>query len=282
LCFPPGLLDCLGSGCQACSKMEDKSATVQLPAWAPQHEQQMWGNRTPPILMTPGCVALPRSSPASGELLSTGVATPSAESPLRSLPRFSQPQFDGQQPKLLLSTEEPLEEDQGPHTRKFNYSPGQLLQQTARLRPGGAVGSSRSEATTTVTSPASSEEIECCPQESKVTQQPPSMAVTVLAEAASLAAGHLQQAASTVAAEHLLGSPLMPTVGSSGHFAGACNPCAFAFKGCHSGIQCQFCHLCMRGEKKRRKKASKMIRQVCWTADGWPSPNKGWDSSTNS
>eukprot|EP00419_Tripos_fusus_P065571 CAMPEP_0172931028 /NCGR_PEP_ID=MMETSP1075-20121228/219288_1 /TAXON_ID=2916 /ORGANISM="Ceratium fusus, Strain PA161109" /LENGTH=346 /DNA_ID=CAMNT_0013792341 /DNA_START=59 /DNA_END=1098 /DNA_ORIENTATION=+ len=346
--------------------MEDKSTMVQLPAWTPQQEQHIWGNRTLPLLLTPGCVALPTSSHANGELLSTGVVTPSAESLLRSPPRFSQPQFDGQQPELVLSREEPLEEDQGPqHTRKFSYNPGQVLQQTVRLCSGGAVDSSRSEATTKVTSPASPEEIECCPPESKVLQQQPSMVATVLAEAASLAVGHLQRAASTVATEHLLGSPLMPTVGSSGHFAGACNPlrfcvqglpqwhpmpvlplvhargeeeakkgvkddsssmldsrrvavghlqraastvatehllgsplmptvgssghfagtcspCVFAFKGCHSGIQCQFCHLCMRGEKKRRKRASKMLRRVGWTPEGWPSLNTGWDSSTNS
>jgi len=260
--------------------MEDQSAAVQLPAWAPQHEQHIWGARTPPLLLTPGCVALPTSSRASGELLSTSVATPSAESPLRSLPRFSQPQFDAQQTELLLSTEE----DQGSqHARKFSYSPGQVLQQTARLRPGGAIGSSRSEAASTSTgaSPASSESIEIHTPESKVPQVPPSVAVTVLAEAASLAVGHLQRAASTVAAEHLLGSPLMPTVGSSGHFSGTCNPCAFAFKGCHSGVQCQFCHLCMRGEKKRRKKASKMVRRVGWTPDGWPSLDTGWNSEAN-
>lgn len=227
----------------------------------------MWGTRTPPLLLSPGCVALPTSSRASGALLSTSVAAPSPESLLRSMPRFSQPQFDGQQSELLLSTEE----DQGPqHARKFSYSPGQVLQQTARLRPGGAIGSSL-EAAATASSPSSSEAMELTP-DAKV---PPSMAVTVLAEAASLAVGHLQRAASTVAAEHLLGSPLMPTVGSSGHFAGTCNPCAFAFKGCHSGIQCQFCHLCMRGEKKRRKKASKMVRRVGWTPDGWPSLDTG-------
>jgi len=52
-----------------------------------------------------------------------------------------------------------------------------------------------------------------------------------------------------------LGSPDMPTVGSAGHPWSACNPCAFVFvKGCETGVNCPFCHLCQRGERKRRQK----------------------------
>ncbi|OLP82755.1 Ribosomal RNA large subunit methyltransferase J [Symbiodinium microadriaticum] len=47
----------------------------------------------------------------------------------------------------------------------------------------------------------------------------------------------------------------LPSVGSAGHAEGACRPCAFVFKkGCDSGSQCTFCHLCPPGEKKRRMK----------------------------
>lgn len=47
----------------------------------------------------------------------------------------------------------------------------------------------------------------------------------------------------------------MPSVGSVGHAEGTCRPCAFVFKkGCDSGSQCTFCHLCPPGEKKRRMK----------------------------
>jgi len=52
-----------------------------------------------------------------------------------------------------------------------------------------------------------------------------------------------------------LGTPMLPTVGSVGHRSGGCKPCAFAHtKGCKNGVNCQFCHLCERGEKKRRQK----------------------------
>ncbi|CAE7773707.1 rlmJ [Symbiodinium sp. CCMP2456] len=47
----------------------------------------------------------------------------------------------------------------------------------------------------------------------------------------------------------------LPSVGSVGHAEGTCRPCAFVFKkGCDSGSQCTFCHLCPPGEKKRRMK----------------------------
>lgn len=55
-----------------------------------------------------------------------------------------------------------------------------------------------------------------------------------------------------------LGSALLPSVGSLGHNAGMCKPCAFLYnKGCASGVDCQFCHLCGPGEKKRRAKERK-------------------------
>lgn len=51
------------------------------------------------------------------------------------------------------------------------------------------------------------------------------------------------------------GSPMLPTLGSAGHRIGNCKPCAFYHtKGCGNGTQCQFCHLCPAGEKKRRQK----------------------------
>lgn len=57
----------------------------------------------------------------------------------------------------------------------------------------------------------------------------------------------------------------LPSVGSAGHHARLCRPCAFsATKGCTSGEACKFCHLCEPGEKKRRKKeraAQKALRK---------------------
>jgi len=55
----------------------------------------------------------------------------------------------------------------------------------------------------------------------------------------------------------------LPTVGSAGHFAGTCKPCAFFHtKGCRQGTDCEFCHLCEAGERKRRRKEKvAVIRQ---------------------
>lgn len=58
-----------------------------------------------------------------------------------------------------------------------------------------------------------------------------------------------------------VGSPGMPTLGSVGHWFGNCKPCAFAFKGCQNGVACQFCHLCLPGEKQRRRKLSKLANK---------------------
>jgi len=52
-------------------------------------------------------------------------------------------------------------------------------------------------------------------------------------------------------------SPPLPnmSVGSIGHDLKQCRPCAFFHtKGCASGKDCQFCHLCEPGEKTRRQK----------------------------
>merc|ERR1711877_14792 len=54
------------------------------------------------------------------------------------------------------------------------------------------------------------------------------------------------------------GSTGLPTVGSAGHLLGTCKPCAFLHtKGCSKGPECEFCHLCDSGERKRRQKEKK-------------------------
>lgn len=58
-----------------------------------------------------------------------------------------------------------------------------------------------------------------------------------------------------------IGSPDCPTLGSRGHTMRMCKPCAFVLKGCQSGQDCKFCHLCEVGEKKRRKKEKVAIRR---------------------
>lgn len=54
-----------------------------------------------------------------------------------------------------------------------------------------------------------------------------------------------------------LGDGELPSVGSAGHAAGDCRPCAFFHHvqtGCSNGANCTFCHLCDAGEKKRRRR----------------------------
>lgn len=47
----------------------------------------------------------------------------------------------------------------------------------------------------------------------------------------------------------------LPSLGSAQHKSGDCKPCAFLHsKGCTSGLNCEFCHMCEPGEKKRRQK----------------------------
>jgi len=55
-----------------------------------------------------------------------------------------------------------------------------------------------------------------------------------------------------------IGLQEFPTVGSAGHYNGTCKPCAFLYtRGCESGPQCAFCHLCPPDEKRRRQKDKK-------------------------
>merc|ERR1712232_1070205 len=65
-----------------------------------------------------------------------------------------------------------------------------------------------------------------------------------------------------------LGSAAVPTIGSIGHFAGNCKPCAFFYKQvCGNGVQCSFCHLCLPGEKKRRAKEKKAMMKMKHTLE---------------
>lgn len=52
-----------------------------------------------------------------------------------------------------------------------------------------------------------------------------------------------------------LGSPELPSLGSSLHRWGVCKPCAFVHQeGCRNGMSCNFCHLCDPGVRKKQKK----------------------------
>jgi len=64
--------------------------------------------------------------------------------------------------------------------------------------------------------------------------------------------------------QNKLGSIEVPSRGSALHPWGACKPCAFVFQdGCANGVECEFCHLCEPGERKRRKKERRKM------AAGW-------------
>jgi len=47
----------------------------------------------------------------------------------------------------------------------------------------------------------------------------------------------------------------LPSLGSTGHSKSTCKPCGFFHKaGCAAGAECNYCHLCDSGEKKRRQR----------------------------
>lgn len=65
------------------------------------------------------------------------------------------------------------------------------------------------------------------------------------------------------------GDSRLPSAGSALHDAGRCKPCAFVHsRGCGSGVDCEFCHLCEPGEKKRRKKERQAVKRETRVARG--------------
>lgn len=57
------------------------------------------------------------------------------------------------------------------------------------------------------------------------------------------------------------GTQELPSVGSAGHAAGTCRPCAFVQKGgCENGAGCRFCHLC-NSARRRPGKVTKTKKQ---------------------
>lgn len=54
----------------------------------------------------------------------------------------------------------------------------------------------------------------------------------------------------------------LPSVGSAMHHLGVCRPCTFFHtRGCENKDNCNFCHLCLPGEKKRRLRAQRLAKK---------------------
>jgi len=59
-----------------------------------------------------------------------------------------------------------------------------------------------------------------------------------------------------------LGSQGLPSMGSMLHHRGGCRPCTFFHtRGCENAEDCPFCHLCLRGEKKKRLRAQRSAKR---------------------
>jgi len=127
------------------------------------------------------------------------------------------------------------------------YCPGQLLAKSAALQvtPEKETKSECSTADTYQSTPPSPP-----PEATSGPSNTSCMPVQVL---------RLEDALS----EPMLGSPQLPSKGSAEHHVRRCKPCAFAnTKGCSSGVDCRFCHLCEPGEKKRRQKQKRAAYKI--------------------
>uniref|UniRef100_A0A7S1Q7W5 C3H1-type domain-containing protein n=1 Tax=Alexandrium catenella TaxID=2925 RepID=A0A7S1Q7W5_ALECA len=140
---------------------------------------------------------------------------------------------------------------------KRPYRPGEMLQQSAKLAAPGLTepGTPPSVGTLTPERPSRRE------SEGSGSSGGSSDSEGVFSE---LCSSMPFKDASRELGAPLVGSPDVPTMGSAGHWYGTCKPCAFAFKGCQNGAACLFCHLCLPGEKQRRRKMSKMANKKMW------------------
>jgi len=60
-----------------------------------------------------------------------------------------------------------------------------------------------------------------------------------------------------------LGALGVQSVGSTWHHLGLCKPCDFVTRGgCRLGTSCSYCHLCGKGENRRRKKERQQLVSV--------------------
>lgn len=72
-----------------------------------------------------------------------------------------------------------------------------------------------------------------------------------------VALGELPQTRTSTAPAAVAAAPHQKDVPDSAHERGECKPCSYFWykaDGCRHGDQCNFCHLCEKGESKKRKK----------------------------
>ena len=155
----------------------------------------------------------------------------------------------------------------------FNYCPGETLKMTAQLQqPPNRSGSARIPLPPGLGGPS--------PSTSKSLQPMVIEPFENEADSRSEPDAQHSSAASTADTDHVgearvavapglgvradkINPAELPTRGSAGHYTGTCKPCAFVYKdGCSSGYDCVFCHLCLPGEKIRRKKELKQRRKA--------------------
>lgn len=160
------------------------------------------------------------------------------------------------------------------HVPTQNGSGPQVLKLEAALAPAPVTTTA---VTTTTTTPL---------EEAQRAQMLEVQQAAAVAAAQAVSATHEEQVAAANAFASASGLVLqestpaasgreLPSAGSTGHGMGQCRPCAFwTTKGCSSGQDCQFCHLCAPGEKKRRQKAKRAFfgalaeMQRCFSGDG--------------
>ncbi|CAJ1341422.1 unnamed protein product, partial [Effrenium voratum] len=136
-----------------------------------------------------------------------------------------------------------IDEDDTSAPRRMPYQPGEQLMRSAALDPLKDEVEPSPGAQASV--PREEERSECS------TADTGSFARNLCAAAPELPVLRLEAALSSVPLEKLENY----SMGAAGHEVRQCRPCAFFHtKGCSSGRDCEFCHLCPKGEKQRRQK----------------------------
>ncbi|CAJ1407210.1 unnamed protein product [Effrenium voratum] len=157
-----------------------------------------------------------------------------------------------------------IDEDDTSAPRRMPYQPGEQLMRSAALDPLKDEVEPSPGAQASV--PREEERSECS------TADTGSFARNLCAAAPELPVLRLEAALSSVPLEKLENY----SMGAAGHEVRQCRPCAFFHtKGCSSGRDCEFCHLCPKGEKQRRQKekraffgAMRSLQKIA--AESWP------------